>query len=137
VICTAMAAVVLVPACSSSGSSTRVASTTPPTGSGTAFCALYRRDASDGQLRNWDLNDNGKTASYVDTLRALDAAAPPSIRRDIDPILTYYASAKPQPTPIDYQADLAAGTRVLAYVHKTCAIDTSGVPPGDTTATAP
>jgi len=28
-----------------------------------AFCDLYRRDAGDGRLRNWDLNDNAKTAS--------------------------------------------------------------------------
>jgi hypothetical protein len=135
-ICAVLAGVVVLAACSPSRSS-GAAPTTSPSENGDVFCALYRRDAGDGQLRNWDLNDNGKTASYADTLRALDAAAPSSLRRDVDPILTYYASANPQLSPADDQTDLAAGARVLAFVHETCGIDTSAPPPGDATPTMP
>jgi hypothetical protein len=98
-----------------------------------SFCDLYRRDAGDGQLRNWDLNDNPKTLSYTDTLRALADAAPSTLKPDIARILTYYSNpSPPRPSMSEYKAQLESGERVLAYVEHTCAVDTSGSPPGDT-----
>ncbi|HTK15727.1 MAG TPA: hypothetical protein VL769_04985 [Acidimicrobiia bacterium] len=100
-----------------------------------AFCDLYRRDAGDGRLRNWDLNDNAKTASYTETLRALNDAAPSALKSDIAPILSYYAGPPRHLSLLskEYHELLASGARVLAYVHDTCGIDTAATPPGDTT----
>jgi hypothetical protein len=132
-------AVVIAAACSSSRSSSHVA---PPasssTGSKAAFCDLYRRDAGDGRLRNWNLDDNGKTPSYTETLRALANVAPPDLKSDIARILYYYATPQPSLSPAEDLAALRSGERVLAYVHNTCGIDTAtGPPPGDTSTTAP
>jgi hypothetical protein len=131
--------VVIGAACSSSRSATQVAPSSSSVGSPkAAFCDLYRRDAGDGRIRNWDLNDNGKTASYTETLHALADAAPPDLKPDIARILSYYASPQPQLSPTEYQAGLASGERVLAYVHDTCGIDTAASPPpGDTSTTTP
>src|SRR3954469_21852027 len=93
--------VVCVSACGSSrsvtsitpGTSPRIATTTSTStapDTGTSFCDLYRRDASDGRLRNWDLNDNAATPSYTETLRALDNAAPSGLKSDIARILVHY-----------------------------------------------
>src|SRR5438270_5524609 len=89
------AAVVVLAACSSSQPSASTAQSTSPRDMATTFCALYRRDANNGQLRNWNLDDNGKTGSYVHTLRALDAVAPSPLRPDVDRILAYYSSSHP------------------------------------------
>jgi hypothetical protein len=100
----------------------------------TTFCDLYQRDAGDGRLRNWDLNDNAKTSSYTETLHALDDAAPPAIKSDVARILSSYAGPTRRLSPLseEYQALLASGARVLVYVHDTCGIDTeSSTPPGD------
>ena len=125
-------------ACSSSRSATQVA---PPASSGkspkASFCDLYRRDAGDGRLRNWNLDDNGKIARYTETLRALGDAAPPELKADIARILYYYATPQPHLSPAEELADLRSGEHVLGYVHNTCRIDTSGVPPGDAPTTAP
>jgi hypothetical protein len=95
---------------------------------------LYRRDANNGQLSNWDLNDNPKTARYAATLRALDAVAPASLRRDVDPILAYYTGAASPPRSwASYIAILKSGARVLAYVNETCGIDTSDTPEDSST----
>jgi hypothetical protein len=130
--------VVIAAACASSRSATQVA---PPASSGRSpktFCDLYRGDAGDGRLRNWNLNDNAKTPSYTETLHALAAAAPPDLKPDIARILSYYASPQPHLSPAAYQAGLGSGERVLAYVHDTCGIDTTAAPPpGDTSTTTP
>ncbi|HLN05029.1 MAG TPA: hypothetical protein VK217_02025, partial [Acidimicrobiales bacterium] len=80
---------VIAAACSSSRPATQVA---PSASSSTipqaAFCGLYRRDAGDGRLRNWNLDDNGKTPSYTETLRALADAAPSDLKPDIARILS-------------------------------------------------
>jgi hypothetical protein len=128
---------VITAACSSSRPPTQVA---PSDSSGKGpqpFCDLYRRDANDGELRNWDLNDNAKTPGYTNTLRALADAAPPELKSDIARILSYYATPEPKVSPAEYQAGLRSGERVLAYVHDRCGIDTTGTPPGDTSSTAP
>jgi hypothetical protein len=130
---------VIAAACSSSRSATQLA---PSTSSGrnprATFCDLYRRDAGDGQLRNWNLNDNAKTESYTETLRALVDAAPPDLKPDIARILSYYATPQPHLSPAEYLADLRSGERVLAYVHDACGIDTTASPPpGDTATTGP
>jgi len=131
--------VVFAAACSSSRTATRAAPSATSSGNTQAgFCDLYRRDAGDGRLRNWDLNDNPKTPSYTETLRALADAAPPDLKPDIARILSYYATAQPQISPTEYQAGLASGERVLAYVHDTCGINTtSSPPPGDTSTATP
>jgi hypothetical protein len=125
--------------CSSSRSANRVATSqtsSPVAKSG--FCDLYRRDAGNGKLRNWDLNDNGKTPTYTETLRGLADAAPPELKPDIERILSYYAASQPHVSPADYQAGLQSGERVLKYVHNTCEIDTNASPPpGDTASTTP
>jgi len=130
---------VIAAACSSSRPATQVA---PSASSSTipqaAFCGLYRRDAGDGRLRNWNLDDNGKTPSYTETLRALADAAPSDLKPDIARILSYYAAPQPHLSPAEEQAALGSGERVLAYVHDVCGIDTAASPPpGDTSTTAP
>jgi hypothetical protein len=133
-----LALAVIAAACSSSPSATHVA---PSVSSGrspkASFCDLYRRDAGDGRLRNWNLDDNGKTPRYTETLRALADAAPPDLKADIARILYYYATPQPHLSPAEDLADLRSGEHVLAYVHSTCGIDTAGLPPGDTPTTAP
>jgi hypothetical protein len=125
--------------CSSSRSADQVATaqtTNPVAKSG--FCDLYRRDAGNGQLRNWDLNDNGKTPSYTETLRGLADAAPPELKPDVERILSYYAASQPHTSPADYHTGLRSGERVLQYVRNTCRIDTNASPPpGDTATTTP
>jgi hypothetical protein len=88
--------VVIGAACSSSRSATQVVPSATSGGSPHAFCDLYRRDAGDGRLRNWNLTANGKTPSYTETLRALADAAPPELKSDIVRILSYYAAPHPQ-----------------------------------------
>ena len=134
---TMLVVVVIAAACSSSRSATQVApSASSGRSSKAAFCDLYRRDAGDGRLRNWNLNDNAKTPSYTETLHALADVAPPDLRSDIARILSYYATPQPHLSPAEYQAGLGSGERVLAYVHDTCGIDTAGSPPpGDTSTT--
>jgi hypothetical protein len=130
--------VVIAAACASSRSATQVAPPTSSVGSPETFCDLYRRDAGDGRLRNWNLNDNAKTPSYTETLRALAGAAPPDLKPDVARILAYYASPAPHLSPAEYQAGLGSGERVLTYVHDACGIDTAaGPPPGDTSTTTP
>jgi len=125
--------------CSSSRSATQIAG--PPSSSRipqAAFCDLYRRDANDGRLRNWDLNGNAKTPSYTKTLRALADVAPPNLKADVTRILSYYASPQPHLSTAEGLAALGSGTRVLAYVHHICGIDTdASPPPGDTSTAAP
>jgi hypothetical protein len=129
---------VIAVACSSSRSATEVAPSTSSAPSlQTSFCDLYRRDAGDGQLRNWNLDENGKTARYAETLRGLADAAPPDLKADIARILYYYATPQPHLSPAEELADLRSGEHVLAYLHNTCRIDTTGVPPGDTPTSAP
>ena len=127
---------VIAAACSSSQSATRLA---PSTSSGRSpratFCDLYRHDAGNGRLRNWNLNDNAKTPSYTETLRALADAAPSHLQSDIAPILSYYAAPHPQLSPAEGLAALRSGERVLAYVRDTCGIDTTASPPPGDTAT--
>jgi hypothetical protein len=127
---------VIAAACSSSHSATRLA---PSTSSGrsprTTFCDLYRQDASNGRLRNWNLNGNAKTPSYTATLRAFADAAPPNLKSDIAPILSYYAAPHRQLSPAEGLAALRSGECVLAYVHDTCGIDTTASPPPGDTAT--
>jgi hypothetical protein len=112
---------------------------TPTTGAPKAsFCAVYAAASRDGRLRNWDLNDNPKTPAFTQTLRVFAAAAPPALRADVTRILSYYADPNPNPTPAEYEAGLRSGARVLAYVTRTCGIDTQAAPPpGDTSSTAP
>jgi hypothetical protein len=125
-------------ACSSSRSATKVApSASSSTSSKAAFCDLYRRDAGDGRLRNWDLTGNGKTPRYTETLRALADAAPSDLKLDIARILSYYAAPHPLLSPAEGMAALRSGARLLAYVHDTCGIHTAGLPPGDTSTNAP
>jgi hypothetical protein len=133
------AVVVIAAACASSRSATQVGPTASSATSPSAtFCDLYRRDAGDGRLRNWDLNDNAKTSRYTETLRALADAAPPGLKPDVERILSYYATPQPEISPAEYQAGLGTGERVLAYVNDTCGIDTSASPPpGDQSTTAP
>ncbi len=124
-------------ACSSSRSTNQVVPSATSGGSTKAFCDLYRRDAGDGRLRNWNLTDNGKTPSYTQTLRALADAAPSNLKSDITRILSYYAAPHPQLSPAEDLAALQSGDRVLAYVHDTCGIDTTALPPGDALTTEP
>ena len=129
---------VIATACSSSRSaSSHVVPSATSGASPTAFCDLYRSDAGDGRLRNWDLTGNGKTPSYTETLRTLAEAAPPDLRADIARILSYYAAPHPHLLLAQGIASLGSGERVLAYIHDTCRIDTAGLPPGDTSTTAP
>jgi hypothetical protein len=134
-----LVAAVIVASCSSSRSATQLAPSTSSSRNPRAtFCDLYRRDAGDGQLRNWNLNDNAKTASYTATLRALADSAPPELKPDIAHILSYYAAPQPHLSPAEYLADLRSGERVLAYVQDDCGIDTTASPPpGDTSTTGP
>jgi hypothetical protein len=135
---TMVVVVVIAAACSSSRSATQVAPSASSGRSPNAFCDLYRRDAGNGRLRNWDLNDNAKTSSYTETLHALAEAAPPDLKPDIARILSYYATPQPHLSETEYLADLRSGARVLAYVHGTCGIDTAASPPpGDASTTAP
>ena len=134
-----LAVAVIATACSSSQSATRPA---PPSSLGRSpratFCDLYRHDAGNGRLRNWNLNDNAKTPTYTETLRALADASPPELRSNIARILSYYAAPHPQLSPAERLAALRSGERVLAYVHDTCGIDTTASPPpGDTVTTGP
>jgi len=134
----AFAVVVVAAACSSSPSATQDPPSTPSGNLHAAFCDIYRRDASDGRLRNWDLNDNAKTPSYTETLQALADAAPPDLKPDVARILSYYATPQPHVSSAQYEAGLRSGERVLAYVHDTCGIDTAASPPpGDTSTATP
>jgi len=130
---------VIAAACSSTQSTSRPAPSASLGRSPRAtFCDLYRYDAGDGRLRNWNLNDNAKTPSYTETLRALADASPPELRSDIARILSYYAASRPQLSPAEGLAALRSSARVLAYVHDTCGIDTTASPPpGDTAFTGP
>jgi len=124
--------VVIAAACSSSRSATQVVpSATSGRSPKAAFCDLYRRDGGDGRLRNWNLTGNGKTLFYTQTLRALADAAPSALKSDIARILSYYAAPHPQLSPAEGLAALKSGDLVLSYVHDTCGIDTSVLPPGD------
>jgi hypothetical protein len=106
-----LVAVVIAAACSSSRSATHVApSTSSVRRPKVAFCDLYRRDAADGRLRNWNLNDNSKTPSYSETLRALADAAPPALKLDIARILSYYATPQPHLSPAEDLAALRSGS---------------------------
>jgi hypothetical protein len=130
--------VVIAAACSSSRSATRLAPSTSVRSPQASFCDLYRHDAGNGRLRNWNLNDNAKTPSYTETLRGLADAAPPDLKPDIARILSYYAAPHPQLSPAEELAALRSGQRVLAYVHDTCGIDTTASPPpGDAPTTRP
>jgi hypothetical protein len=134
-----MLAAAVIASCSSSRSANQApTSKTSNPVANPRFCDLYRRDAGNGRLRNWDLDDNGKTPSYAETLRGLAAVAPPELKPDVERILSYYEAAQPQVSVADYQADLQSGQRVLQYVHNTCRIDTNASPPpGDTVTTTP
>ncbi len=131
--------IVLGAACSSTSlprsATTSATSTSRPR---TSFCDLYRQDANDGHLRNWNLTENGKTASYVVTLRGLADAATAALKPDVERILAYYAAPNPQPSPAEYLAGLRSGERVLEYVQRSCGIDTNASPPpGDSSTTTP
>jgi hypothetical protein len=103
-----------------------------------AFCVLYRHDANNGRLRNWDLNGNAKTPSYARTLRALARAAPPRLKPDVMRILSYYASRQSHLSAAEGLTALGSGRRVLAYVQHVCGIDTdASPPPGDASTPAP
>jgi len=98
---------VIAAACSSTQSTSRPAPSASLGRSPRAtFCDLYRYDAGDGRLRNWNLNDNAKTPSYTETLRALADASPPELRSDIARILSYYAASSPQLSPAEGLAAL-------------------------------
>jgi len=134
----AMIVAILVAGCSSSsGASHRAVGRSSGRTPDATFCELFRRDANDGRLRNWNLTENGKTAAYVGTLRALANAAPAHLKSDIDRVLTYYASSNPSMSTADDLASLQSGQRVLDYVEHTCGIDTTSSPPPGDSGTAP